>query len=542
MLGRRRAGHGADVGEARRARLAELGDQRGQALPQRLAALQAQVHQVGGAGVGGPDEHEHARARRPRASSISGRSASRPSSGLAVSASARRPGTAPNGVGVAPVSAWPYAAAVTGTSPRLPSARTSSPAARACAQTPSSASAPGKPRRSKRGELRLDGHAGGPGGVDQRDGVGEDGGAGLERGRVHGEVRADGGLLGGVLAGRTARARRRARRRAPAPGRRGARTSGRAGPATAGRGRDRSRGRSATRAPRQRRRAGRRTAMTPGRAPASHRRRPTQTLRRRLLDGLLEARPGGEPRHAARGDGHRLARPRVAALAGPAVGDVELAEAREADLVTGLAGSSSIESITASTAAPASFLLRPLLAATLSTNSAFVVMTTPPFPQHPGDLDDGANLTASSDALEPNSDFPRILREFRTLFQAPERRCAAEMRRSAASRSGPAAGSSGSSVRGCPPGSVSTTRGSRAALRRASEAPSRRPRRAGAAPSACAGGGASGRRLRARAARQVGEHDAQVVADQRGQREPPADHDERVRAPSARRTPRRRPC
>jgi hypothetical protein len=47
-------------------------------------------------------------------------------------------------------------------------------------------------------------------------------------------------------------------------------------------------------------------------------------------------------------------------------------------------------------------LLRPLFAATLSTNSAFVVMTAPPFPQDPGDLVEVANVTASSDALEPN--------------------------------------------------------------------------------------------------------------------------------------------
>src|SRR3954468_17345894 len=64
-------------------------------------------------------------------------------------------------------------------------------------------------------------------------------------------------------------------------------------------------------------------------------RRPAWRL---LLDGLLEARPGGEARDAGRGDRHRLARTRVAALAGAAVGDVELPEARERDLFTALQG------------------------------------------------------------------------------------------------------------------------------------------------------------------------------------------------------------
>jgi hypothetical protein len=53
-----------------------------------------------------------------------------------------------------------------------------------------------------------------------------------------------------------------------------------------------------------------------------------------LLDGLLEARPGSEARDAAGGDRHRLARTRVATLAGPALGDVELAEAGEVDVLT----------------------------------------------------------------------------------------------------------------------------------------------------------------------------------------------------------------
>ena len=59
------------------------------------------------------------------------------------------PSTVPHGVSVAPSSACAYAAAVCGTSPRLPSATTSRPAARACAATSPSALQPGEPSRSK---------------------------------------------------------------------------------------------------------------------------------------------------------------------------------------------------------------------------------------------------------------------------------------------------------------------------------------------------------------------------------------------------------
>src|SRR3954449_11321275 len=51
------------------------------------------------------------------------------------------------------------------------------------------------------------------------------------------------------------------------------------------------------------------------------------------LDGLLERRGGLEARHLRRGDLDRLAGLRVAALARRALGDGELAEARQADLV-----------------------------------------------------------------------------------------------------------------------------------------------------------------------------------------------------------------
>src|SRR5687768_5987811 len=61
---------------------------------------------------------------------------------------------------------------------------------------------------------------------------------------------------------------------------------------------------------------------------------PTKRRPSPLLDGLLEARARREARDLARGDLHRLARARVAALAGAPLGDVELAESGERDLVT----------------------------------------------------------------------------------------------------------------------------------------------------------------------------------------------------------------
>src|SRR5215207_539888 len=106
--------------------------------------------------------------------------------------------------------------------------------------------------------------------------------------------------------------------------------------ARAGLGRDRSRRRSATRAPRRRPRGGRRRERPGGAPAADRRRRPPRPAVRRLLDGLLEAGAGGEARDLAGGDGHRLARARVATLAGAAAGDVELAEARERDLFSTL--------------------------------------------------------------------------------------------------------------------------------------------------------------------------------------------------------------
>ena len=70
-------------------------------------------------------------------------------------ASACSPCTSPKGEGVEPTSACAYAAAVTGTSPRLPSASTSSPAARAWSRTAARAAQPGAPSRSKQASCGL---------------------------------------------------------------------------------------------------------------------------------------------------------------------------------------------------------------------------------------------------------------------------------------------------------------------------------------------------------------------------------------------------
>ena len=63
-----------------------------------------QVLDVGGAGIAGPDQGEDP-APAASAAATSGSSASRPSSGLAVNASAPSPATGPHGVGVSPTSA-----------------------------------------------------------------------------------------------------------------------------------------------------------------------------------------------------------------------------------------------------------------------------------------------------------------------------------------------------------------------------------------------------------------------------------------------------
>ena len=77
-------------------------DQPRETLVQRRVA---RVLELGRPRVRGADQHEEPGAGG-RAAAISGSSASRPSSGLAVKASAPSPGTAPNGPGVSPTSAW----------------------------------------------------------------------------------------------------------------------------------------------------------------------------------------------------------------------------------------------------------------------------------------------------------------------------------------------------------------------------------------------------------------------------------------------------
>ena len=59
---------------------------------------------------------------------------------------------------------------------------------------------------------------------------------------------------------------------------------------------------------------------------------------RSAVDGLLQARAGGEARHLRRGDLDRLARAGVHALASTAVGDVELAEPGERHVAAALEG------------------------------------------------------------------------------------------------------------------------------------------------------------------------------------------------------------
>ena len=98
--GRRRAGDRSDLGQpGLRTRRARRGDQAGDLLPQRPAGGQLGVEEIGGARVGGAHEHEDAGARPRRAPSTNGASASPPSSGFCVTASAPRPALSPNGRG-----------------------------------------------------------------------------------------------------------------------------------------------------------------------------------------------------------------------------------------------------------------------------------------------------------------------------------------------------------------------------------------------------------------------------------------------------------
>ena len=160
MLGPRGAGDGAGQRQAAVAAAvaAQLVHERGKPLVQRRLAG---VLELGGAGVRGADEHEAAGALR-------GGCLEQRLERVAAEQRVRREGVGAEaghvaeGVGVRPTRAWAYAAAVTGTSPRLPSASTSRPWSRAIATTCSSASQPGAPSRSKQASCGLTATHAGP--------------------------------------------------------------------------------------------------------------------------------------------------------------------------------------------------------------------------------------------------------------------------------------------------------------------------------------------------------------------------------------------
>ena len=167
---------------------------------------------------------------------------------------------------------------MTGTSPRLPSARTSSPASRAAAQTSASAAHPGAPSRSKQASCGLTATQAGPAcSISERQ-----------------------------CAATAAAARSAA----------GAVGAGRAGPVPASFAGSGSR-------PRQ---------IWLRRSSTSAASRSANGVGSQLaLDLGLQRRAGGEAGDLAARDRDPLAGARVDALAGAALGDVELAEAGEAD-------------------------------------------------------------------------------------------------------------------------------------------------------------------------------------------------------------------
>src|SRR5204863_6249964 len=223
------------------------------------------------------------------APSTSGSRASLPSSGLAVAASASRPGTAPNGPGVSPNSACAYAEAVTGTSPRLPSAITSSLRSRACSLTRRRARQPCSPRRSKQASWSLTATQAGPA-----------------------------ASIASMQCRATAPPVRTARSPAPSA----ATTAAGHSPARSGS------SPGTTRLRRSCTSAASRSAKCAleAAAPAAG------------LDRLLQGRAGAEARHPAGRDLDALASLRVDALAGAAIGHRELPEAGEVDLAAALQG------------------------------------------------------------------------------------------------------------------------------------------------------------------------------------------------------------
>ena len=231
------------------------------------------------------------------------------------------------------------------------------PAARPASQASARAAHPGAPRRSKQASWSLTAAQAGAGGLDQ--------GAAVKRDRAAcplGRRAAGRGRAGDRLAAAAARDRDRARARPGSGARRRPRArrsakftveSAPAGGPPAGR-------------------RARHRVHGPRLAAPRARRKPAELA---ALDCLLETRAGGEPGHLAARDRDALLRLRVDALAGAPLGDVELAEAGEADLAADLSVLLIVPS-TASTASVASRLDRFVWSATRSMNSCFV--TLPP--------------------------------------------------------------------------------------------------------------------------------------------------------------------
>ena len=186
----------------------------------------------------------------------------------------------------------------------------------------SSASQPATPSRSKQASCGLTATQAGPGGVDQREAVREHRGGGLERGRLRLAAptrRSTSRAISCAAAKRLGEAARAPRTRdSSAPGH-----------SRAGIGIDPEDDLRLARRDRGGEAVAERDDRAGDASPAPDKAPPVAVL----LDGLLEARAGGEARDPAGGDRHRLARARVAALAGAALGDVELAEAGEVDFL-----------------------------------------------------------------------------------------------------------------------------------------------------------------------------------------------------------------
>ena len=167
---------------------AEAGDHRGEALPQRLARRQLEVEHVGGAGVGGADQHEDAggggagavdeRRERVAAHQRVGGDRVGAEAALARQRAGVRGGRAGD---VAALAVREHEQSL------LTRVR-----AHALEREPA-----GEAELLEERELRLGGDAGGSGGVDQRQRVGEHRGGGLEAGGRGGPVLGAGMALDG---------------------------------------------------------------------------------------------------------------------------------------------------------------------------------------------------------------------------------------------------------------------------------------------------------------------------------------------------------